>query len=50
MQSFSEQLTHEALAHLQGSRDARFKAVMTSLITHLHALVREMELPSCRQF
>lgn len=37
-------LTDAVLARLARCRDARFKEIMTSLIRHLHAFVREVEL------
>jgi len=37
-------LTEAALGKLEGAGDARFKQIMTSLIRHLHAFVRETEL------
>lgn len=37
-------LTDAVLAKLEGSTDARFRQIMTSLIRHLHAFVREVEL------
>jgi hydroxyquinol 1,2-dioxygenase len=37
-------LTEAVLAKLQGAADPRFKQIMTSLIKHLHAFVREVEL------
>ena len=37
-------LTDAVLAKLEGATDARFKQIMTSLIKHLHAFVREVEL------
>ena len=37
-------LTDAVLAKLEGAPDARFKEIMTSLIKHLHAFVREVEL------
>jgi hydroxyquinol 1,2-dioxygenase len=37
-------LTDAVLAKLEGATDARFAQVMTSLIKHLHAFVREVEL------
>ncbi|HWQ39926.1 MAG TPA: intradiol ring-cleavage dioxygenase [Burkholderiales bacterium] len=37
-------LTDAVLARLEGAGDARFKQIMTSLIRHLHAFVREVEL------
>jgi hydroxyquinol 1,2-dioxygenase len=45
MRNLTEQnLTEAVLAKLTGAQDARFRQVMTSLITHLHAFVREVEL------
>jgi hydroxyquinol 1,2-dioxygenase len=37
-------LTEAVLGKLEGATDPRFKQIMTSLITHLHAFVREVEL------
>lgn len=37
-------LTDAVLAKLEGATDPRFKQIMTSLIRHLHAFVREVEL------
>jgi len=37
-------LTNEVLARLEKTYDPRFKQVMASLIRHLHAFVREIEL------
>ena len=37
-------LTEVVLRKLEGATDARFKQIMTSLIKHLHAFVREVEL------
>jgi hydroxyquinol 1,2-dioxygenase len=37
-------VTDAVIAQLSASEDARFKAVMTSLIRHLHDFVREVEL------
>ncbi len=37
-------LTEAVLAKLDGATDARFKQIMTSLVKHLHAFVREVEL------
>lgn len=39
-----EELTEAVLARLQGASDARFRQIMTSLIKHLHAFVRETQL------
>jgi hydroxyquinol 1,2-dioxygenase len=45
MRNLTEQnLTEAVLGKLDGATDARFKQVMTSLIRHLHAFVREVEL------
>ncbi len=45
MRNVSESnLTDAVLAKLEGAKDPRFKKVMTSLITHLHAVIRETEL------
>ncbi len=43
-------LAEAVLARLSGVKDARFKAVMTQLITHLHAFVRETELTEAEWF
>jgi hydroxyquinol 1,2-dioxygenase len=37
-------LTEAVLAKLEGASDVRFKQIMTSLIKHVHAFVREVEL------
>lgn len=37
-------LTDEVLSRLQGCTDARFKQVMSSLVTHLHDFVRDVDL------
>src|SRR6478752_9614297 len=37
-------LTEAVLGKLEGGTDARFKQIMTSLIKHVHAFVREVEL------
>src|SRR5512137_2874680 len=51
MPSSTEQdLTNAVLAKLEGATDARFKQVMTSLIKHLHAFVRETELTEAEWF
>ena len=43
--NFNEQtLTDAVLARMDGCDDARFKTIMTSLVRHLHAFVREVEL------
>jgi catechol 1,2-dioxygenase len=44
MRDFNEDTATDAvLARLSGARDARFKEIMTSVIRHLHAVVREVE-------
>jgi hydroxyquinol 1,2-dioxygenase len=43
-------LTDAVLAKLQGATDPRFKQIMTSLIKHLHAFVREVELTEAEWF
>jgi hydroxyquinol 1,2-dioxygenase len=43
-------LTDAVLERLEGAKDARFKQVMTSLIKHLHAFVRETELTEAEWF
>ena len=43
-------LTDAVLAKLEGATDARFAQVMTSLIKHLHAFVREVELTEAEWF
>jgi hydroxyquinol 1,2-dioxygenase len=43
-------LTDAVLAKLEGATDARFKEIMTSLIRHLHAFVREVELTEAEWF
>ena len=51
MSNLTEQnLTEAVLAKLEGATDARFKQVMTSLIRHLHAFVRETELTEAEWF
>jgi hydroxyquinol 1,2-dioxygenase len=51
MRNLTEQnLTDAVLAKLEGATDERFKQVMTSLITHLHAFVREVELTEAEWF
>ncbi len=51
MRNLSESnLTDAVLAKLEGASDARFKQVMTSLIRHLHAFVREVELTEAEWF
>ena len=39
-----DDLTRAVLQRLEGASDPRFKQVMASLITHLHAFVREVDL------
>ena len=43
-------LTDAVLAKLEGASDQRFKQIMTSLIKHLHAFVREVELTEAEWF
>jgi hydroxyquinol 1,2-dioxygenase len=44
MQPFTEQsATDIVVASLAGSRSERFREIMTSVISHLHAIVREVE-------
>ena len=51
MRNLNEQnLTDAVLAKLEGCQDARFKQIMTSLIRHLHAFVREVELTEAEWF
>ena len=38
-----DKITVEALARLENCDDPRLKLIMTSVITHLHAVVREVE-------
>ena len=45
-----ENLTDAVLAKLEGATDPRFKQIMTSLIKHLHAFVREVELTEAEWF
>jgi len=45
-----ENLTEAVLARLHGTSDARFRQVMTSLIKHLHAFVRETGLTEAEWF
>lgn len=40
----AQDLTRAVLARLDGTSDARFKRIMTCLVTHLHDFVRETEL------
>lgn len=39
-----EDLTQAVLERLEGARDPRFKQVMTALVQHLHAFIREVDL------
>lgn len=51
MSNLTEQnLVDAVLEKLQGAKDPRFKQVMTSLIKHLHAFVRETELTEAEWF
>src|SRR4249920_4275975 len=43
-------LTNAVLAKLEGATDPRFKEIMESLIRHLHAFVREVELTEAEWF
>jgi len=45
-----QNLVDTVLARLAGAKDPRFKQVMTSLIKHLHAFVRETELTEAEWF
>ena len=40
----TESITQAVIGRLDESQDPRFKQVMTSLITHLHAFAREVDL------
>jgi protocatechuate 3,4-dioxygenase beta subunit len=42
--SIEDQLTEAALARLANDANPRFKTIITAVIRHLHALVREVEL------
>jgi len=42
--SNEDELTQAALQRLEGAADPRFAQVMRSLITHLHAFIREVDL------
>jgi len=42
--STEQNLVNAVLEKLHHAKDPRFKQIMTSLITHLHAFVREVEL------
>jgi protocatechuate 3,4-dioxygenase beta subunit len=48
--SMEQQLTDLALARLADDADPRFRRLMTSLIRHLHAVVREVELTEAEWF
>ena len=51
MRNFTEvNLTDAVLAKLEGATDPRLKQIMTSLIKHLHAFVREVELTESEWF
>lgn len=51
MSNLTEQnLVDAVLEKLEGAKDPRFKQVMTSLIKHLHAFVRETELTEAEWF
>jgi len=51
MSNLTEQnLVDAVLKKLEGAKDPRFKQVMTSLIRHLHAFVRETELTEAEWF
>jgi protocatechuate 3,4-dioxygenase beta subunit len=51
MREFNEDnLTDAVLARLQGCTDPRLKQIMSSLIRHLHAFVREVELTEAEWF
>ena len=45
-----QNLVNTVLEKLEGAKDPRFKQVMTSLIKHLHAFVRETELTEAEWF
>lgn len=45
-----QNLVNAVLDKLEGAKDPRFKQVMTSLIKHLHAFVRETELTEAEWF
>ena len=42
--SNESELTQAVLQRLEGAGDARFAQIMQSLITHLHAFIREVDL------
>lgn len=48
--SLEHTLTDAVLARIEDSTDPRFKQIMTSLVTHLHAFVRETELTEAEWF
>jgi hydroxyquinol 1,2-dioxygenase len=51
MSNLTEQnLVNAVLEKLEGAKDPRFKQVMTSLVKHLHAFVRETELTEAEWF
>jgi hydroxyquinol 1,2-dioxygenase len=51
MREFDEKsITRAVIARLAAADDPRFKRVMTSLITHLHDFVREVELTEAEWF
>lgn len=39
-----EQITQQVLQSIEHTQNPRLKTIMTSLITHLHAFIREVEL------
>jgi len=43
-------LTEAVLGKIEGATDARFKQIMTSLVKHVHAFVREVELTEAEWF
>src|SRR5947209_14299514 len=50
MRDFNEQTaTAAVLERMSGATDARLKQIMTSVVTHLHAVVREVE-PSMEEW
>jgi len=48
--SLEHTLTDAVLARIEATADPRFKEIMTSLIRHLHAFVRETELTEAEWF
>lgn len=48
--SLEQTLTDAVLARIEGQADERFRQIMTSLISHLHAFVRETELTEAEWF